>query len=92
VTTKFEVGTLVVLKSGGPTMTVTSIRDQSDGVVHCEWFASNELKREAFDIVNLTSAIIPQFPHYVAPPNTAGYAPHGPFIFSDVSSTYAVSG
>ena len=58
-TRKFEVGTLVMLKSGGPTMTVTGIRDQSDDIVSCEWFAGSELKRDDFDAVNLTTTIIP---------------------------------
>jgi uncharacterized protein YodC (DUF2158 family) len=56
-----------MLKSGGPTMTVTSIRDQGDGIVHCEWFAGGELKRDAFDAVNLTTAIVPQLSIMPAP-------------------------
>lgn len=57
---KFEVGTLVILKSGGPAMTVTSLRDQSDNFVHCEWFSGNELNRDSFDAANLTTDIMPR--------------------------------
>jgi uncharacterized protein YodC (DUF2158 family) len=50
---EFPVGTMVQLISGGPDMMVDGIRDQSDGIVSCEWFAGDELKRDVFDAVNL---------------------------------------
>lgn len=53
----FPVGTIVQLVSGGPNMMVTGIRGQSDGVVPCEWFAGDELNRDAFDAANLTAII-----------------------------------
>jgi uncharacterized protein YodC (DUF2158 family) len=52
----FKVGDLVVLKSGGPTMTVESI---GQGRVECVWFIDNELKRSSFDGALLNVAAKP---------------------------------
>lgn len=46
-TSKYKVGAIVRLKSGGPSMTVNSIRD-SDGHVWCSWFAGNKLQSGRF--------------------------------------------
>lgn len=46
-------GTVVCLKSGGPPMTVTSINNQCDELISVEWFAGEELRRDAFDLANL---------------------------------------
>jgi len=37
---QFQVGDVVVLKSGGPRMTVTYLEEH--GKVQCEWFGSHE--------------------------------------------------
>lgn len=50
---KLEKGTLVMLKSGGPIMSVSDMRDQSDSIISCEWFRDGELKRDAFNLENL---------------------------------------
>lgn len=62
----FQPGDVVELKSGGPRMTVTSIRtdedakrDASDGIyapdtgVHCQWFADTAVKGEYFNASSL---------------------------------------
>ena len=41
-----KVGDVVILKSGGPPMTVNCIHEQN---VDCVWFMSGELKNGAFD-------------------------------------------
>lgn len=44
----FKVGDVVLLKSGGPVMTIIEIR--SDGYLAARWFTSEaELKYDAFD-------------------------------------------
>lgn len=53
---KFQIGDIVLLKSGGPKMTVTkhvgttpfSGPSQYTGNVECTWFIDNELKRGTF--------------------------------------------
>ena len=53
---KFEIGNCVILKSGGPTMTVTKhvgttpLRgaSQYSGKIDCTWFFENELKFGTF--------------------------------------------
>lgn len=47
------VGTIVQLVSGGPNMMVTSMHDQIDGLVQCEWFVDGEVHRDCFDAANL---------------------------------------
>jgi len=42
----FEIGDVVVLRSGGPKMTVHGL--VSDGDVVCQWFESNEVHEENF--------------------------------------------
>jgi len=44
---KFEDGCVVMLNSGGPTMTVTSF-DEKNKSYYCEWFLNNELKSHTF--------------------------------------------
>ncbi|EOC1349422.1 DUF2158 domain-containing protein [Cronobacter dublinensis] len=44
---KFEDGTLVQLKSGGPIMTVESYNKDSDKYV-CEWFTNGKRNSELF--------------------------------------------
>lgn len=41
-----KVGDVVILKSGGPPMTVNCIHEQN---VDCVWFMSGELKNGTFD-------------------------------------------
>jgi uncharacterized protein YodC (DUF2158 family) len=43
---KFKVGDVVELKSGGPRMTVQSVEE--DGTTRCLWFVANELKSGSF--------------------------------------------
>ena len=43
----FNIGDTVVLKSGGPAMTVTAI-DNEGLVVWCTWFDGNDEKQESF--------------------------------------------
>ena len=43
----FKIGDTVVLKSGGPVMTVTAI-DNEGLVVWCAWFDGNDEKQESF--------------------------------------------
>ena len=57
--TTFNVGDTVVLKSGGPTMTIDKFPwDGAKGVYHtdrveCVWFGNGELKRETFQVTSL---------------------------------------
>ena len=46
-------GTMVILISGGPVMSVSDTRDQSDNLVSCEWFVDNEIRRDSFNLENL---------------------------------------
>lgn len=47
---KFEKGDVVLLKSGGPAMTVSRINDGSDDPTYeCTWFDNDTLRREEFD-------------------------------------------
>lgn len=49
--TKFEVGDVVMLKSGGPSMTITNIRQNDQTTVvpyHCVWFVGGEVKEGNF--------------------------------------------
>lgn len=43
-------GTLVVLKSGGPTMTVRVV---SGKTAYCEWFTGMEHRQGTFDVASL---------------------------------------
>ena len=43
---QFKVGDIVMLKSGGPSMTVEEI--QADGRVACSWFDGKSLKSAVF--------------------------------------------
>ena len=54
---KIEEGTVVILRSGGPEMTVKSI---FWGRAYCEWFYSGHLHQEWFTITSL-KAIAPPF-------------------------------
>jgi uncharacterized protein YodC (DUF2158 family) len=42
----FKIGDVVKLKSGGPSMTVSSL--ESNGELWCVWFANNESKGTGF--------------------------------------------
>jgi uncharacterized protein YodC (DUF2158 family) len=54
----FKVGDIVQLKSGGPKMTVTSLRSLDTGFsMHCQWFAGNKhqdawFHEEALELAN----------------------------------------
>lgn len=50
--TEFKAGDVVVLKSGGPKMTVDDI-DDIDGTVCCIWFEKNDQKSGKFKPVVL---------------------------------------
>lgn len=43
---KFFIGEIVVLRSGGPAMTVEEVRP--DGVIDVVWFEDRTLRRDAF--------------------------------------------
>ena len=49
----FSPGDVVRLKSGGPPMTVNTLRNGGDAIVPCEWFAGDILRRDEFDSCNL---------------------------------------
>jgi len=44
--TDFKVGDVVILKSGGPTMTVCEIDDDED-MIYCQWFVENKILETA---------------------------------------------
>jgi uncharacterized protein YodC (DUF2158 family) len=46
----YKAGELVVLKSGGPVMTVTS---ENYGTIQCQWFAGKKLESGHFPAVSL---------------------------------------
>ena len=48
---KLEIGQVVMLKSGGPKMTVEYTPD--DHMVKCVWFVGNKLHRDEFKVVLL---------------------------------------
>lgn len=43
---KFELGDLVILRSGGPVMTISY--ETTDEYIQCDWFNDRELKHDAF--------------------------------------------
>ncbi len=43
----FQPGDVVILKSGGPQMTIAATR--GEGLVLCVWFKDDEIKREAIE-------------------------------------------
>ncbi len=57
---KFKKGDIVVLKSGGPKMTVNDYawqgNYQSNDTLICHWFDGNELKQSTFDQEAVKSA------------------------------------
>jgi uncharacterized protein YodC (DUF2158 family) len=56
---EFKIGNLVQLKSGGPTMTITS-KDNYDArgeeEVACTWYVGGERNKESFDPETLKAA------------------------------------
>ena len=46
--TKFAIGDIVKLKSGGPEMTVQSLPDTSGRSYRCQWFAGKKLESGSF--------------------------------------------
>jgi uncharacterized protein YodC (DUF2158 family) len=53
---KFQVGEVVVLKSGGPEMTVSEIAKNRGGLlIRATWFEEGELKRGQFSEGSLKS-------------------------------------
>lgn len=44
---KFEAGDVVLLKSGGPKMTIDSY-DQDDEKYRCEWFVEGKVQHQLF--------------------------------------------
>jgi len=42
ITSEFKVGDVVVLKSGGPNMTIDYIESGSDAKARCCWFSNNK--------------------------------------------------
>jgi uncharacterized protein YodC (DUF2158 family) len=54
VTSEFELGALVELKSGGPPMTV---RKTSGSRIDCEWFKDATLRNATFELHSLKLAI-----------------------------------
>lgn len=53
-----QVGSVVQLNSGGPTMTVESIENN---IAACVWFVNNDLKRAEFAITTIQIYITPNF-------------------------------
>lgn len=53
---QFKVGDIVVLRSGGPRMTVWRVLSVPSRAVETEWFAGDELKRDAFSQAELEHA------------------------------------
>lgn len=51
---RFKEGDVVVLKSGGPKMTVIGFGDT--GLLNVNWFAGTELKRDCFADIELDPA------------------------------------
>ncbi len=52
----YNVGDLVQLKSGGPTMVVSSVNEERDGSsAHCQWFAGKKREGGFFN----TAILIP---------------------------------
>ena len=50
---KFETGTVVKLKSGGPKMTCTGEDDNSGRQAECQWFAGSKLEFGYFPFESL---------------------------------------
>ena len=46
--TKFKVGEIVKLKSGGPEMTIQSLPGTSNEYYYCQWFAGKKLEQGRF--------------------------------------------
>lgn len=57
---KYKIGDIVMLKSGGPSMTVDGIREH-DGRIYCHWFAGNKLHEGVFspDAIDLEVELNP---------------------------------
>lgn len=53
-TARFKIGDVVILRSGGPRMTVWEVR--TDGLVATNWFAGDELRRDNFGAAELELA------------------------------------
>jgi uncharacterized protein YodC (DUF2158 family) len=57
---EFKMGDVVVLKSGGPKMTIEKIgpRNSNNGeiVANCVWFENNQTKEDKFNLVSLMLA------------------------------------
>ncbi len=53
--TKYEVGDIVQLKSGGPQMTVKKITDKfmDDEPINCQWFSGSKLQDGWFNAESL---------------------------------------
>lgn len=49
-----SMGSLVILRSGGPIMTVDFIEPTNSSIVHTVWFVNDEVKRGSFDIDHIT--------------------------------------
>lgn len=48
---KFKIGDVVMLRSGGPKMTINNLEESASnfyGRVHCRWFYGTEAKEEFF--------------------------------------------
>ena len=46
--TKFAVGDIVRLKSGGPNMTIEEVPEERGGWYRCQWFAGKKLSDGVF--------------------------------------------
>jgi uncharacterized protein YodC (DUF2158 family) len=80
--TVFKSGDLVVLKSGGPTMTVDTVNtdifddDKITGVL-CVWFVGDKLQRVRFDPGAIKPAPLEKTPPDEAPPAERTAPPQG---------------
>ena len=57
----FETGDIVVLKSGGPKMTVKSLSSSSGNLV-CQWFAGKKLEEGFFKAESLQVPVVEEEP------------------------------
>ena len=57
----FKIGDIVILKSGGPVMTVVRYEPSDSDEVVCQWFYNNKLEEKAFHQNVLTKYVAPSF-------------------------------
>jgi len=59
---EFKIGDVIILKSGGPGMTVEEVDDEED-TVHCQWFVNGKKLEDGwFPADSLKRYVEPQVP------------------------------